>query len=155
MALTTGIVTGQVSPDNEAILYCRANLRVLNSGGAGATLVDLDVITLIGSNRVATSVNDRVGGSIMFGTNGYGDLLYTAYVLEDQDGPVRVDPYGGVDIDGVTAELETMGRAKFTATVLESPPPVAQEIWVGYLLKFADGSTSEVSPQKCAHITPP
>ena len=140
----------RVDPPNPNLVYCEANVRLVNAGGAGAILEQIDVTASIGGIEATQSI--RAIQEYTDATESYiGDTLYTAYTLGSTF-PVLVPPYDVAEIIDVTAELENY-ELEFSHDVTRRGYDFrenrTEEVLVSYDLTFAGGALVEIPPERC------
>jgi hypothetical protein len=135
---------------DRGLIYCETNVRLVNTGGAGAILEAIDVTARIGSDSQTQFVDAVREYTDAFGTSFIGNTSFTAYALGDTF-PLLVRPYDVAEIVDLTAELESK-EFEFLRTPGESlNDRSGYEVAVSFRLHFADDSELSIPEEHCTY----
>ncbi len=149
----------RTAPPGPEIVYCQADIRLANTGGAGAILESIDVTVRVGTNS-ATQHVDAVREYTHAVENEFvGSTSLTSYAANSTF-PLLVRPYDVAEITDLTAELqnesfEFVGIDSEPVAAGTSPPAAvardasATEVGLSFLLHFADGAEMSVPEKRC------
>lgn len=144
----------RVDPPDPGLVYCEADIRLANTGGAGAILESIDVTARVGTSS-GTQYVDAVREFTDAVEDSYvGSTLFTSYAL-NRTFPLLVPPYDVAEITELTAELESK-TLQFSHT--RGPYAVgdasAIEVSVSFRLHFADGAELSIPEERCTSAVP-